>query len=102
VPGELSDQGTGGAADHRRSQQRGREQAHDQADPAADRHPLAPEVVTGLVDGDLPAGVVGDQGHALHGELLVPDQPDEGVEVLLGQVRDEVGRDDDVEVGVAH
>src|SRR4029077_11194092 len=41
---EQADDPPGSAADDRRSQERGREQAHDQSDPAADLEALASEV----------------------------------------------------------
>ena len=102
VSGELADHAADRAADDRRCQQRRREQPDDQPDAAADLQALASEVVAGFLDRDGAVGVNGDEHHALHVELLVLDELHERVELLLGQVGDQVRRDDDVELGVAH
>ena len=50
----------------------------------------------------MPSASDGDERDAFHLELLVLDELHERVEVGLGQVGDQVRRDHDVELGVAH
>jgi hypothetical protein len=63
---------------------------------------LRPRWSPGLLHRDLTLGVHGHEGDALHVELLVLDELHEVVEVVLGKIGDQVRRDDDVELRVAH
>ena len=58
LAGELADDAAGGGSDGRGREQRRREEAHDEADAAADLGALAPEVVAGLLDLHLALGVL--------------------------------------------
>ena len=57
---------------------------------------------TGFFDRDGSVGVGGDEGYTLDFQLFVLDELYQRVELPLGEVGDQVRRDDDVELGVAH
>ena len=78
------------------------EQADDKPDTATDGQSLAAQVIPCLLHAWGAVGSDGDERDALHSKLLVADQVDECVEVVLGQIGDEVRGDDDVEFGVTH
>jgi hypothetical protein len=63
---------------------------------------LRPRWSPGLLHRDLTLGVHGHEGDALHVELLVLDELHEVVEVVLSKIGDQIRRDDDVELRVAH
>ena len=98
VARELPGQRAGGGADGGRRQKRRGEQPDDETDAAAHLGALAAEVVAGLLDVHLALGVLDDERDAVGDDLVVACELDVGVEVLLGQIGDQVDRDQDVQL----
>src|SRR4029079_3978033 len=92
----------GGGSDDRRRQQRWCEEADGEADASSHLEAPAAEVVAGLGHVDLAVGVLLDQHDALDRDRLVLGQLHHRVEVLLGEVLDEVRGDQHVLRVVTH
>jgi hypothetical protein len=102
VFGELADQVADRSAHDDRCEQRWRQESHDQPDATADLHALAAQVVAGLVDTDVAIGILRHQGHAFDLQLFLCDKLHELVELFSGQIRDQLRRNNDIELCVTH
>jgi hypothetical protein len=79
-----------------------REQADDDADADADLHSLAAQVVARLRHVNLALRVLVDQDDAVARHRLVLYELHERVEVLLGEIRNQIDGDQDVQRLVTH
>ena len=98
---ELADQAAGRGADGDGGEQRRRGQADEDADAATPAQALAAEVVAGLAHVDFPLRVTRDEDHTLRPDFLLPDERDQGVEVLLGRLHCRIRSHDHV-ITVTH
>ena len=102
VVGDPAEDRAGCRADHYRCEHRRCREADEETDAATPLGARTPEVVAGLLDGDLAVGIVGHEDHGLELDLLRPDALDEGVEVTVGRFDARVPGDQDIGQFVSH